>query len=113
MRLTLFFVLLFFTLGGSDASASHAAFGTQVFHHSSKQEIARDVSLSRISIDFDTLTEIFTVDDDIEDNDDKNSLSFKKYKITAGSTLAFSQIFTLSRLNGYRLTAAHTSSSSS
>lgn len=117
MRLTLLFILLFSVLSGPDASATHTAFGTRVLHHSAKQQIVSG-NITRIlglasATDFDTVTEIFIVDDDMEDDEDKGNLSFKKCKLPANSTLAFSQIFFLSRIHGYRLPAVPVRSSSS
>lgn len=117
MRLTLLFILLFSVLSGPDVSASHAAFSTQVFHHSAKQQIISG-NITCVpgldgTIDFDTVTEIFIVDDDMEDDEDKGNLSFKKCKIPANPTLAFSQIILLSSLHSYYLPAAPVRSSSS
>lgn len=117
MRLPLLFILLFSVLSGPDASASHAAFGTQVLHHSAKQQFA-SANITRVlglagPNDFDTITEFFIADDDIEDDEDKGSLSFKKCKMTASSTLAFSQIILLSRFHGYSLPAVPVGSYSS
>ena len=115
MRLTLLFILLFSVLSGSGASAAHTAFGKQVFHHSAKQQFAsRDITriLSLAGPgDFDTITSFFTVDDDIEDDEDKGNLSFRKCKMPVNSALASAHIITLSRLHGYHLPAALVSSS--
>ncbi|MES2371156.1 MAG: hypothetical protein V4557_01165 [Bacteroidota bacterium] len=117
MRLTLLFILLFPVLSGSGASASHAAFGTQTFHPSAKQQfisgdITRVLGLTS-AIDSDTITEFYIIDDNIEDEEDKSNLSFKKYIIPANSPLAFSQISFLSRLHGYYVPAVPVRSGSS
>jgi hypothetical protein len=108
MRLALLFILLFSILGGS-ASGSQNAFSAQLSHHSVKQSVSKHIAGGPgyvWAIKSDTITGFFIVDDDMEEDEDKGILSFRKSKMPASTTFAFSHLITLSRLHGYHVVAA-------
>ena len=112
MRPRLLFILLFFVLGGYHAPATHIAVGAPVFQHSGKQQLYSTNSNRNPDLTTSMYTYIsaeHVAPEDMEDEEDKHELSFKKSKTEAEYTLASVQILRLSRFHGRGLSAAPTS----
>ena len=111
MRTTLLSILLVFVMGGYHASASHATIGSPVFQHSGKQQLfstdnSRNPDLATSIYTY--ISEELVAPEDIEDDEDRHELTFKKTK-TAEPALASAHILSLSRFHSRGLTAATTS----
>jgi hypothetical protein len=107
MRLTLLFICLLSVFGGCAASSSHGVVVPKLICYSEKQTsssqgIAGSVRQS-VAVCTDE-TSSFVVDD-MEDDDDKDYLSFKKYKTQVNAVFAFAQLATLSRIHHYSVPA--------
>ena len=117
MRPTLLLILLFTLLGGYHPSATHVAVGSQAFHHSRSQP---SLASQGITYHLSAPTSVYTgtfgtyfTTEDMEDDENRHDLSFRKSKMLSGSALASAYILTLSRLHGNHLVAAPISSTSS
>jgi hypothetical protein len=104
MRTTLLSILLVFMLGGYHASATHITVGAPVFQYSGKQQLFSTGILSTSIYTY--ISAELVAPEDMEDDDDRHELSFKKSKTQPELTLAFAHILSLSRFHSYSLTAA-------
>lgn len=101
MRLTLLLFCLFSILGGCAASSCHGVVVPKLIRFSEKQHSSLQFSAHQSAhgavLANDDASAYF-VADDIEEDDDRESLSLKKYYVQANDAFASAQLASLSRI---------------
>ena len=107
MRPTLLFICLLSVLGGCAASSSHGVVVPKLIRYSEKQiSSSQSIAASDYrSVSVCTDEAAAFVVDDMEEDDDKGYLSFKKYRAQVNAVFAFAQLATLSRIHHYSVPA--------